>query len=380
MTIFVWNDNFSTDLHLVDDQHVEIFDLFDALHQKLLTSTRDESLAVEAFQRLIDYACFHFEDEEALMAQEGLDPRFIAYHHGLHEKFVDQAYALWSRRADLNDPARTFIGFLTSWLGMHSLGVDQSMARQCERIKAGMSAEQAYEAEQNSDDKRVHALVSMIDTLYQTLSEQNLELVHANTNLEGHVALRTQELSRANEELRQANLRLEAFSRTDGLLQIANRAYFDDRMRIECADAYRRKAPVSLIMIDVDYFKRYNDHYGHLEGDKCLKRIAQAIRRALLRATDLLARYGGEELAVILPDTDEAGARLVAERILSEIQAQAVPHARSSVNRHVTVSLGVTSAVPPERDAPAVMIKDADVALYKAKEAGRNRLCVSSSL
>lgn len=217
----------------------------------------------------------------------------------------------------------------------------------------------------------------MIDTLYQTLSEQNLELVHANTNLEGHVALRTQELSRANEELRQANLRLEAFSRTDGLLQIANRAYFDDRMRIECADAYRRKAPVSLIMIDVDYFKRYNDHYGHLEGDKCLKRIAQAIRRALLRTTDLLARYGGEELAVILPDTNEAGARIVAERILSEIQAQAIPHARSSVNRHVTVSLGVTSAVPPERDAPAVMIKNADVALYKAKEAGRNRWCVT---
>lgn len=218
-----------------------------------MSTLDDESLAVEAFQRLIDYACFHFEDEEALMIQEGLDSRFIAYHHGLHEKFVDQVYALWSCRADLKDPARTFIGFLTSWLGMHILGVDQSMARQCERIKAGMSAEQAYEAEQNSDDKRVHALVSMIDTLYQTLSEQNLELVHANTNLEGHVALRTQELSRANEELRQANLRLEAFSRTDGLLQIANRAYFDDRLRIECADAFRRKVPVSLIMIDVDY-------------------------------------------------------------------------------------------------------------------------------
>lgn len=378
MTIFVWNDNFRTDLHLVDDQHMEIFDLFDVLHQKLLMSTRDdESLAVEAFQRLIDYACFHFEDEEALMVQEGLDSRFIAYHHGLHEKFVDQVYALWSRRADLKDPARTFIGFLTSWLGMHILGVDQSMARQCERIKAGMSAEQAYEAEQSSDDKRVQALVPMINTLYQTLSEQNLELVHANTNLEGHVALKTQELSRANEDLRQANMRLEAFSRTDGLLQIANRAYFDDRLSVECVDAYRRKATVSLIMVDVDYFKRYNDHYGHLEGDKCLKRIAQAIRRSLLRTTDLVARYGGEELAIILPDTDVQGAQIVAERILSEIHMQAIPHARSSVNRHVTVSLGVTSAVPPERDAPAALITQADAALYKAKETGRNRWCIS---
>lgn len=378
MTIFVWNDNFRTDLHLVDDQHKMIFDLFDELHQKLLLSTRDdETLAIEAFQRLIDYACFHFEDEEALMVQKGMDPRFIAHHHDLHEKFVDQVYALWSRRNDLNDPARTFIGFLTSWLGMHILGVDQSMARQCERIERGMSASEAYEAEQNQDDKRVNALVSMIDTLYQTLSEQNLELVHANTNLEGHVALRTQELSRANEELRCANQRLEAFSRTDGLLQIANRAYFDDRMRVECADAFRRKVPMSLIMIDVDYFKRYNDHYGHLEGDKCLKRIAQTIRRALLRTTDLVARYGGEELAVILPDTDASGARIVAERILQEIQMLAIPHARSSINRHVTISLGLISAIPPERDAPASLIAQADSALYKAKEAGRNRWCTS---
>lgn len=378
MTIFVWNDNFRTDLHMVDDQHKLIFDLFDVLHQKMMKSTPDnEALAVEAFEQLIDYACFHFEDEEALMAQKGLDPRFIAHHHNLHEKFVDQVYALWSRRADMRDPARTFIGFLTSWLGTHILGVDQSMARQCARIEQGLSAEEAYESDHHQDDRRVNVLISMIDTLYQTLFEQNLELVHANTNLEEHVALRTQELSRANDELRYANQRLEAFSRTDGLLQIANRAYFDDRMRIECADAFRRKAPMSLIMIDVDYFKRYNDHYGHLEGDSCLKRIAQAIRRSLLRSTDLVARYGGEELAVILPDTDADGARIVAERILSEVHQQAIPHARSSVNRHVTVSMGLTSAVPPERDAPDTLVKQADQALYKAKEAGRNRWCIS---
>lgn len=378
MTIIDWKDHFRIGLELIDDQHKLIFEMLGELHQTLVIDQKGRSpKALQAFQQLIDYICFHFDDEILNMEKEGIDSRFLAHHQRTHEKFVDQVYALWSRRADLRDSANAFVGFIGSWLGMHILGVDKSMARQCLKIRQGIPSAQAYEEELHPDNANEVAMMSMMDGLYQTLSDQNVELVHANTSLEGQVALASHELNRAQEELRQAHLRLEAFSRTDGLLQISNRGYFDDRMRIECADAYRRKTDISLIMIDLDYFKRYNDHYGHLEGDKCLKRISQAIRKALMRTTDLIARYGGDEIGVILPDTDARGALIVAERIQKEVAMLAIPHARSSINRHVTLSMGIVSAVPPERDAPDNLVNSAILSLDQAKSAGRNRWCAT---
>jgi diguanylate cyclase (GGDEF)-like protein len=124
---------------------------------------------------------------------------------------------------------------------------------------------------------------------------------------------------------------------------------------------------------DVDYFKKYNDFYGHQQGDECLRQVAQALRQAVKRPTDLVARYGGEEFAVILPLTDAAGAVTVAQVIEQAVRELQLPHAQSEVNESVTVSLGVASFIPTAETSPEALIKTADAALYEAKRQGRDR-------
>ena len=160
-------------------------------------------------------------------------------------------------------------------------------------------------------------------------------------------------------------------------LQLANRAYFDTRLAEACASAFRREQPLGLLMIDVDYFKRYNDSYGHQAGDACLQAVAAAVQGAMLRASDLVARYGGEELAVILPDTDAAGTAAVAARVVAAVAAQGLAHKASDVATHVSVSVGAASGIPAQRDASASLVAQADAALYRAKELGRNRWVMS---
>ena len=281
----------------------------------------------------------------------------------------------------MGDPAETFVGFLTAWLGLHILGIDQSLARQINLIRQGVAPADAFEREGAAQDHGTQALIKMIGNLYHVLSRQNADLARANVHLEDRVAQRTAELAQTNEELKLANVRLEAFSRTDGLLQLANRAYFDTRLAEACATAFRREQPLGLLMIDVDYFKRYNDSYGHQAGDACLQAVAAAVQGAMLRASDLVARYGGEELAVILPDTDAAGtaAAAVAARVVAAVAALGLAHKASGVATHVSVSVGAVSGIPAQRDASAPLVAQADAALYRAKEQGRNRWVMAES-
>jgi diguanylate cyclase (GGDEF)-like protein len=174
--------------------------------------------------------------------------------------------------------------------------------------------------------------------------------------------------------LQTANQQLTSLVSLDGLTQIANRRRFDEYLSLEWRRMARETAPLSLILCDVDYFKRYNDTYGHQAGDACLQQVAQAISRVLKRPADLAARYGGEEFAVILPNTKAEGAVLVAEAMLKEIQQLLIPHATSSVSEYVTLSVGVSSTVPQKEFSQAALIAAADKALYEAKEQGRNRV------
>ncbi len=373
MDTFVWDQNFVTGLHDVDEQHHALVNLFNELSRSLfLTDDSREAVLGEIFERLVAYTHYHFTDEEALMQSEGLDPRHVATHRALHQQFVAQVHSMWQQRALMSDPAETFVGFLTSWLGMHILGIDQSLARQITLIHQGISPAQAFDQENSAHDNGTQALLKMIGKLYHVLSTQNTELAQANGLLEDRVADRTRELGKANDELQQANERLEAFSRTDGLLQIANRAYFNDRLVQTCASAMRRKESIGLLMIDVDFFKRYNDTYGHQAGDVCLQAVARAVQQATQRTTDLVARYGGEELVVILPDTDAQGTSEVARRVVDAVLALEREHKTSDAAPYVTVSVGGASMVPEGPDAASALVGNADAALYRAKGAGRN--------
>ncbi len=167
---------------------------------------------------------------------------------------------------------------------------------------------------------------------------------------------------------------LETMAWLDGLTGIPNRRRFDQALEIEWKRAIRSGTALSVIMADVDYFKNYNDQYGHGAGDVCLKRVASALAAAVTRPADLVARYGGEEFILLAPETSVEGARALAEQLRSGIENLAIPHELSEVAPCVTVSVGYASMVPDRLDSAAALLQAADRMLYHAKRAGRNRL------
>ncbi|BAZ10035.1 diguanylate cyclase with PAS/PAC and GAF sensors [Calothrix sp. NIES-4071] len=179
------------------------------------------------------------------------------------------------------------------------------------------------------------------------------------------------------QQLQLANQKLENLAMVDQLTQIANRRRFDSKLDYVWRHFLREQGCVSLILCDIDYFKRYNDTYGHAAGDDCLRLVAKAFQQTVKRSTDLVARYGGEEFAIILPNTDCEGATQVAQEIHQAIQKLSIPHHASDVKPYVTFSIGIATLIPTSNMVPLDLIEAADQALYQAKAQGRNRSFVS---
>ena len=182
------------------------------------------------------------------------------------------------------------------------------------------------------------------------------------------------ERKKTEEKLLALQKELEALSFKDGLTGIANRRQFDTSLAREWESARQSQQPLSLLLIDVDHFKQYNDLYGHLQGDTCLTEIAQTLRLALVGPRDLAARYGGEEFVLVLPETDAAGAQRVAERCLRLIDKLALPHAQNPHGQRVTVSIGMGTFTPDPGAEPQDALRAVDQQLYRAKQEGRNRI------
>lgn len=166
---------------------------------------------------------------------------------------------------------------------------------------------------------------------------------------------------------------LRALILTDSLTGVANRRAFDERMDAEWRRCGRAGLPVALMLVDIDHFKLYNDHYGHPAGDATLVQVAGAMQRAAARTQDLVARYGGEEFAILLPQLDARGAAGVARRLMDELEALDIPHAASPTSTRLTASMGISSMVPGDLSAPGDLVQVADALLYQAKAGGRNR-------
>jgi diguanylate cyclase (GGDEF)-like protein/PAS domain S-box-containing protein len=179
----------------------------------------------------------------------------------------------------------------------------------------------------------------------------------------------------AEDKILQLQRELEVLSYRDSLTGVANRRMFDTLYPVEWAKARATGEPLSLVVVDIDYFKQYNDHYGHVQGDECLRRVAQVLDAGASRSRDLCARFGGEEFVLLLPATDAEAARGVAERCRKLLGNEALPHARSGVGREVTVSMGAGTIVPGSDDDPGVFLARVDHRLYQAKSAGRDRIC-----
>lgn len=220
---------------------------------------------------------------------------------------------------------------------------------------------------------------------YRALTKDNgyvwiRDVVHVVRNEKGDVdslvgfMFDISERKKAEEKLISLQKELEALSFQDGLTGVANRRRFEAALELEWTTARRNQQPVSIILLDVDFFKQYNDRYGHIQGDECLKTIAQTLSLVVTRPRDIVARYGGEEFIFLLPETDAVAARQVAERCKHAIDELRLAHAGSSIGRYVTVSMGVDSMKPTLDADPKHFIEVVDKLLYKAKREGRNRI------
>ncbi len=201
-----------------------------------------------------------------------------------------------------------------------------------------------------------------------TIQQQRRQLMEQNRKLQQEI----QERQRVELALRQANLELERLASLDGLTQIPNRRRFDEYWAMHWQQAQQNGTPLSLILSDVDCFKAYNDHYGHQAGDHCLRQVAQTIQKTLTQPEDLVARYGGEELAIVLPQTPVEAAISIVGKLQAAIAQLKIVHERSPASSFLTVSFGIWSQIPSVTETPEAAILAADAALYAAKAAGRN--------
>jgi len=225
--------------------------------------------------------------------------------------------------------------------------------------------------EQELEDSKI-----LYETIVQHADMMEIELTRRCEELEA----RNRKINELNRKLESAHQELEHLVRTDPLTQIANRRYFDAVLEREWIRLGRDRRPLSLIMIDIDFFKLYNDSYGHQKGDWCLIEVSKAMLASVGRNDDVVARYGGEELAIVLPQTDAEGTIAVAQRCLSNLQDLAIPHRSSPVCDRVTISLGLATLIPDLNQPVDTLINHADTALYYTKSTMRNGYTTYSSL
>ena len=214
---------------------------------------------------------------------------------------------------------------------------------------------------------------NLMESVFTAKHQQTLELLSSQAaislvNARLYESLELKVLQRT-EELRQMSMK-------DGLTGIANRRSFDERLAVELRRGQRSQSPLSLLMIDIDHFKQFNDHYGHFEGDGCIKAVAKALSSVVSRASDLVARYGGEEFAILLTETDANSAVLVANACLSAMAELAIAHASSPLGGQVSLSIGICTLIVSTDVAGETLITRADQALYQAKRQGRKRYCL----
>jgi diguanylate cyclase (GGDEF)-like protein len=213
-------------------------------------------------------------------------------------------------------------------------------------------------------------------TLRQELERLRVE----NQDLQGILTMTAEHGDTIQQELQAANARLRFAAEVDGLTQIANRRKFDQYWSAQWQCMMQIGHPLGVILCDIDYFKQYNDFYGHLGGDDCLRQVATALKGAIKRADDLLARYGGEEFVAVLPSTGLEQAKIVADRMGQAVRQLQLPHRGSPIHSQVTVSLGVASGIPQPHDSPRRLVDQADHCLYHAKTLGRNQVVFSLEL
>ncbi|PKN57452.1 MAG: GGDEF domain-containing protein [Betaproteobacteria bacterium HGW-Betaproteobacteria-17] len=362
MGSFVWSQQFVTGIQAVDDQHRHLVELINR-YGELVTENRlapaDQQQALSA---LAAYADYHFREEDALMAEWGLDPRHLVSHRREHGAFLrDVALIAGRTLAEDGTAAADLLDFLVHWLAYHMLVQDQNMARQGRAIAAGATPAEAYEAQQREAHDATEPLIIALTGLLRRVSAQNRSLQELNLTLEARVEERTR-------ALREANRQLEVSAMTDVLTNLPNRRHGLMRLRQLWEEASRTGRPLSCLMVDADGFKETNDAFGHDAGDAVLCALAGELSHTT-RTDDVVCRLGGDEFLIVCPDTDAAGALQVGEQVRRAAAAMRVKAGGGTWRGSVSVGAASRDA---STASPEALVKAADRAVYTAKRDGRD--------
>jgi len=289
-------------------------------------------------------------------------------HQEVHATFLPKVLEIKEQEAGkpLGDIVEKIIKFLIRWLAFHIIDVDKRMAMVIRAVQSGSSLEDAKILADKKMSGSMRVLIETILNMYDGLSSRAIDLMRERSAR-----------IKAEESLKKANERLKELSITDQLTGLYNRRYFNTVFQTEMRRARREKRPLTYILMDIDFFKSFNDNYGHPEGDTALERVGGRLIEACRRPSDYAFRIGGEEFVVLATNMSGKNAGAFGEILRASIEGLKIPHNYSTVNKHMTISVGVVNKIPSLDDTLENFAKIADVRLYKAKELGRNRVIAS---
>lgn len=359
--LFIWNDIFITGIDSVDEQHQQLVKLINDLGEMVISPGElDLQLFASVRKGLLAYVCFHFGDEERIMREAGLDPRYTQQHQAAHKAFIDEIQAMDETCNEVSfEVARNLATYLVYWLAYHILDIDQSMARQIKAVRQGQTAAQAYEEDIRFKGSNTEPLVSAMTGLFYLVSERNRELRELNRELDQRVKQRTLELE-------EANRKLQVLSTQDDLTGLYNRRFAMLSLSQLWIEKERYAGTFSVLLLDADHFKEVNDRYGHAQGDALLRTLAERLRHSV-RGSDIVCRIGGDEFLIICPHSTHAAATETAIKILAG--SEPFFNADGVECWNGALSIGIAE-VNNNMTRPEDILQAADNALYDAKRKG----------
>ncbi|MFH0934879.1 MAG: bacteriohemerythrin [Pseudomonadota bacterium] len=368
MESFVWDEHFVTGLAEVDKQHHRLVDVINQFGDLL---TQPENIPFDkvetVFGELAAYAQYHFAEEEMLMDTQNVDQRHVDHHKHEHVNFLQEVTQLHAAISPQKpEKAKSLLNFLIYWLAYHILGSDQCMAKQVKSIRNGLSAAEAYLAEERMKEGAVEPLLHALNGLFRQVSERNRELLLLNQTLETRVTERTAELAVVNRQL-------EEMALTDVLTGLPNRRHAMRRLEQIWEESKRNDLPLACMMIDADGFKQVNDNFGHDAGDEVLRQLSRHLGYTV-RTDDIVCRLGGDEFLVICPRTPLEGAKQLSDKLCREVAAMRVRAGAGEWRGSVSIGVAARNADMADFEA---LIKAADEGVYCAKKNGRGCVAVA---
>lgn len=363
--IFPWNENLMTGIKEIDEQHQVIVMLINRLANNLIQEKEFE--IEDTFNELANYASFHFKCEEKIWEKYLSGNDLEISHKQSHNSFLPEVLKIKekNKNSSFTQIAEEILLFLTKWLAFHIVNEDMRLALIIKSLSKGNTVLEAVAETNDHENDSMKNLINTILSMYDHLSLKTISLIRERK-------ARVQ----AENKLLEINKKLEELSITDQLTNLYNRRHFDEVFKRELKKSKRKKTALSLILIDIDYFKKINDTLGHAYGDKVLQEVARYLKETCKRPNDFVFRVGGEEFMILITDEDHNRAISLTKILQENIKNIKIPNINNNLFYSLTVSGGLVCKIPLQDDTVDSIVKIADNRLYKAKESGRNKIII----